>query len=120
MNGYNNSKSFSIRYILLMLLLTGLFSCENHRFDSDKRQIMAKDEIKSKLRKARSFDITGFNEDTVYNAADSNFKKQIRYQLNIEYTDSNKVVQQKTGVVMFTPDGKSIISSRILENTDMK
>ena len=74
---------------------------------------MAKDEIRHKLRNASSFDITSFKEDRVQVPNDSNFKTQIRYTLDIEYLDSAKVLQKKTGVVLFTPEGKSIISSEI-------
>ena len=115
MNDHKISNYFAFRVVLFILLITPTFACENHRFDSDKRQIMAKDEIRSKLNKARSFDVTGFNEDTIYNTADSNFKKLIRYQLTINFIDSNKMEQNKTGVVLFTPDGKSIISSQIMD-----
>jgi hypothetical protein len=115
MNDLKNSKHLALRAVVFILLIITTFSCENHRFDSDKRQIMAKDEIRSKLNKARSFDVTGFNEDTVYNTADSNFKKLIRYQLSIKFIDSNKIEQNKTAVVLFAPDGKSILSSQILE-----
>ena len=91
------------------------FSCENHRFDSDKRQIKAKDEILKKLVKVNSFDVTGFNEDTVNIDGDSDFKKQIRYTLDITFVDSNKVFQKKKGIVMFTPDGTTIINSKITD-----
>ena len=111
----NVFKQFFMKPVFFILLLTGIFSCENHRFDSDKRQIMAKNEIESKLHRTRAFDITGFNEDTVQNFSDSNFKKQIRYRLDFVYEDSNKILQTKRGIVMFTPDGKTIISSQITE-----
>ena len=100
---------------LIFILLLSASSCENHSFDSDKRQIMAKDEIRSQLRKVRNFDVTGFSEDTLNNYADSNFKKVIRYTLDIVYTDSNKAQQEKKGVVLFTLDGNSIISAKIEE-----
>ncbi len=104
-----------MRTIFLILLVTGFFSCENHRYDSDKRQIMAKNEIESKLRRDRSFDITGFNEEIVQNAPDTNFKKQIKYTLDFVYIDSNKNFQQKRGTIMFTPDGFSVISTKITD-----
>jgi hypothetical protein len=101
--------------IFFVLLLPLFFSCENHRFDSDKRQIMAKDLIMDRLPKAKSFDVTAFREDTVQMPNDSNFKREIRYSLDIEYLDSNKVFQKKEAMVMFTPDGKSIINSKITD-----
>ncbi len=115
MTHINVLKQLFMKYVFFLFLLTAIFSCENHRYESDKRQIMAKDEIQSKLRGARAFDITGFMEDTVQNDSDSNFKKQIRYTLDFVYQDSNKVEQKKRGIVMFTPDGASIINSQITD-----
>ncbi len=100
---------------LLILFITAFSSCENHRFDNDKRQIMAKDEILKKLVKVNSFDVTGFNEDTVNIDGNSDFKKQIQYTLDITFVDSNKVFQKKKGIVMFTPDGQTIINSKITD-----
>lgn len=103
------------KIFLFTFFMPMFFSCENHRFDSDKRQIIAKDEIQNKLHKVRAFDVTGFKEDTVEVQNDSNFKKQIRYSLDIEYLDSNKILQKKKGIVMFAPDGQSVINSKITE-----
>jgi len=99
----------------LLIILPFIFSCENHRFESDKRQIISKDIIENKLHKAKSFDVTGFKEDTLENTGDSNFKKEIRYTLDIQYLDSNNAFQKKKGVVFFTPDGLSIINSKITD-----
>jgi hypothetical protein len=102
--------------ILLFIIFAPLFfSCESHGFDRDKRQIIAKNEIRSKLHRPPGFDVTAFEEDTAEIQNDSNFKKQIRYSLNIEYLDSNKVLQKKKGIVMFAPDGQSVISSKITD-----
>lgn len=109
-----NKKLLRKIFLFIFFALT-FFSCENHCFDSDKRQIIAKDEIQNKLHRARAFDVTGFKEDTVEIQNDSNFKKQIRYSLDIEYLDSNKVLQKKKGIVMFAPDGQSVINSKITE-----
>lgn len=76
---------------------------------------MAKDEILRDLVKVTKFDVTGFNEDTVNIEEDSDFKKQIQYTLDITFVDSNKVFQKKKGVVMFTPDGTTIINSKITD-----
>jgi hypothetical protein len=111
----SNFKHIFQKSFFLILLAALFFACENHRFDSDKRQIMAKDVIRDQLRKAHSYDVTAFHEDTVAVANDSNFKKEIQYTLDIEYLDSNKVFQKKKGIVMFTPDGKSIINSKITD-----
>ena len=102
-----------IKYIFFGVLVFTFFSCENPRFDKDKRQIIAKDEIRSKLRRARAFDITGFKEDTLSTFPDSTFKHPIRYTLDFVYKDSTNVLQKKRGIVIFTPDGNSIISSGI-------
>lgn len=101
--------------LLLIFFIPLFFSCENHRFDADKRQIIAKNEIRSKLHRPPGYDVTAFQQDTVETPGDSNFKKQIRYSLDIEYLDSNKVLQKKEGVVMFAPDGQSVISSKITD-----
>lgn len=80
------------------------------------RQIMAKDEILNQLHKVRSFDITGFNEDTIHDSIPgTNLKKALQYTLDISYVDSNKVPQTKKGIVLFTPDGKSIINAQITD-----
>lgn len=111
----NGLGKFLVKSVLLTLVATVFFACENHRYDSDKRQIIAKDEVKRKLKKITNFNITSFSEDTVKNIPDSNFKTQIRYTLDIIYNDSNKVLQEKKGVVMFTPDGQSVISTQITD-----
>ncbi len=74
---------------------------------------MAKDEIRSKLHKIRDYNITAFSEDTVDASDDAGLKKEIRYRLDFKYTDSNNIVQKKTGDVFFTPEGSSIIYSTI-------
>ena len=99
----------------LLLIVPFIFSCENHRFDSDKRQIVAKNVLEDQLHNVKSFDVTGFKEDTIQNTGDPNFKKEIQYSLDIEYVDSNKVFQKKKGMVFFTPDGQSIINSKITD-----
>lgn len=102
-------KFFPVLFVLV------IFACENHRFDADRRQIMAKDEIENKLHKVSGFDVSSFREDTIKVENDSNFKKLIRYTLDIQFIDSNKVLQKKKGIVMFTPNGQSIINSKITD-----
>ncbi len=106
-------KKFCFPIVVLLLAVLILPSCENHRYDSDKRQIMAKDAIRRQLQKVRGYNVTGFSEDTLKNMADSNFKTQIRYTLDITFQDSNNIFQQKKGTVLFTPNGESIISTEI-------
>lgn len=105
-----------MKYISYCIFLLALFSCDYHRFDKDKRQIMAKNEISNKLPRARSFDITAFKEDTLSNFTDSIFKRPIRYTLDFVYKDSANVLQKKRGIVIFTPDGRSIITSHITDS----
>jgi hypothetical protein len=100
---------------LFILLLLIACSCENRSFDSDKRQLIAKDEIRRQIRKAQSFDITGFKEDTSQNYNDTNIKHPLRYLLDFVYTDSTGRVQKKKGVVVFTSDGTSVINSHITD-----
>ena len=99
--------------LILLFMIPVFFACESTNFDSDKRQIMAKDEIRSKLQKIHDYDITAFREDTIAAGANDDFKKLIRYRLSVQYMDSNNALQKKTGDVFFTPDGKSIIRSTI-------
>ena len=98
----------------LLLLLVILASCETHSFESDRRQLIAKDEIRRKLHRARGFDITSFRQDTIENYPDATFTHPLRYSLDFVYTDSSGNVQNKKGEVIFTPDGKSIINSQIV------
>ncbi len=102
-----------MKYILLFLFTIIIFSCENHSFDSDKRQLTAKNEIREKLGNIQSFNITDFKEDTLQEWPDTAFKNLIRYSLNVVYKDSTGALQNKKAFVVFTPDGKSVISSEI-------
>ena len=104
---------FNFKKLSFLLLLFLLISCENHRFDSDMRQIEAKNLIMHELHRPKSFDVTGFSQDTIPVEGNENFKKEIRYLLDIEYLDSNNVFQKKQAIVLFTPDGRSVISSNI-------
>ena len=99
--------------LFLFLAISVFSACESTNFESDKRQLMAKDEIRSKLQKIHGYDITAFREDTVEAGANDDFKKLIRYRLSVQYIDSNNTLQKKIGDVFFTPDGKSIIRSTI-------
>lgn len=98
-------------FIAFPLLLAG---CEASSFSADKRQIEAKDEIRAMLpHAARSFDVTSFREDTLASWKDSSFKHPIQYTLDFVYTDSTGALQQKTGQVLFTPDGNSVMQTQI-------
>jgi hypothetical protein len=101
-----------MRY-LTFLIVCILASCETSSFESDKRQLVAKDLVRKKLRGATSFDITGFKQDTLQTFSDTNYRRLLRYHLDIVYTDSLQQVQKKNGIVLFTPDGKSVINVQI-------
>ena len=105
----------SFALLLFVVFLLPFSSCETHNFDRDKRQIKAKDEIRSKLYKISNYDITGFSEDTVDANEDAGLKKEIRYRLDFQYIDSNNVLQKKTGDVFFAPGGVSILRSTITD-----
>lgn len=102
-----------MRYMLFCFLFLVISSCENHSFDADKRQIIAKDEIRDKLHNPPSFDVITFKEDTLESWTDTAFEHPIRYKLTFVYSDSTGKLQNKEGFVMFTPDGKSVIRSEI-------
>jgi len=92
-----------------------LISCESEGFEKDKRQMVARQKIRRKLHNIRAFDIISFKEDTLSSWSDTIFKQPIRYSLNFIYKDSTGALQKKTGFVLFTPDGKSVISTQITE-----
>ena len=102
-----------MRYLYLTILAILFVSCEATSFDSDRRQLVAKDEIRSRLHNITAFDVTGFHQDTLLNYPDTSFKRPLRYTLDISYKDSTGTTQKKTGDVIFTPNGKSIISTQI-------
>lgn len=103
-----------MRSIFIPAFLLVLLSCETSSFDNDKRQILAKDEIRSRLPHASTgFDITGFREDTLSGWPDTSFQRPIQYTLDFVYKDSSGAEQQKTGYVFFAPDGRSIIKTQI-------
>ena len=91
-----------------------LNSCETKSFESDKRQIIAKDEIRNKISRGADFDVVSFREDTLHSSPDTNFIKPIQYTLDIVYKDSNRLVQKK-GLVIFTPTSNQVISSTITD-----
>ena len=104
-----------MRYVIFLLTIV-LCSCESHQFDSDHRQVLAKNEIRKQVKNKRSFDVTDFKEDTLQSYTDRSFQHPIRYTLHFNYKDSTGATVLKRGEVLFTPDGKSIIHSQIIEN----
>ncbi|MEP6617543.1 MAG: hypothetical protein ABJA57_13225 [Ginsengibacter sp.] len=101
--------------ILNIMLIMSASSCELSSFNSDKRQIIAKDEIRSKIGMVTEFDILSFREDTLRNSTDTNFINPIRYTLDITFKDSGRVMLRKKGVVLFTPAANQVISSSITD-----
>jgi hypothetical protein len=108
-----------MRLAILLFFLSFLLSCESGVVARDNRQITAKNEIREKLPpRSGAFDITGFREDTLASWPDTMVKRPIRYTLDFEYNDSTGLVQKKTGYVIFTPDGRSVLSTQIVERNN--
>ncbi len=105
-----------MKLFLFIFLFAFCASCANHAFDADMRQIAAKDEIASKIKRARAFNVLGFAQDTLKNYNDSLLGNPIQYTLNVVYKDSNNIEQRKIGTVLFTKDGNSIIKSMIADD----
>lgn len=105
--------------IALAFLVIILCSCETNSFDSDKRQIMAKDAIRRKVQgEHSSFTVTGFKEDTLLTYGDTLIKKPLRYTLYFTQQDSiTGQLLQRSGVALFTNRGNSLLS---LEITDQQ
>ena len=102
--------------IVFALIVIIFFSCETNSFDKDKRQIMAKDAIRRKVRGDRSsFTVTGFKEDTLLTYSDTIIKKPLRYTLYFTQQDSAGQLLQHTGIALFTNRGNSLISSEITD-----
>lgn len=102
---------------LPLLLLIALAACETHSFERDKRQVIAKDEIRRQLRGFRGYTITNFREDTLKTWTDSVILHPIRYTLDFVYNDSVGNAQNKKAVVIFTPEGNAILQSKIIDGT---
>ena len=106
---------YSMRYFPLVICLL-FFSCDSGSFDSDKRQIMAKNVVRAALPpQSHNFDVLDFKEDTM-GSAQGGFSHPIRYSLDYNYIDSSGTVRKEKGVVLFTPDGHSVISSSSTPN----
>jgi hypothetical protein len=113
--GYKVKFLYIISLNITLILLLASSGCELQRFDSDKRQITAKNEIREKIGRVSNFDIISFKEDTLRNSIDSNFVKPLQYTLDFIYTDSNHIVQRKRGLVIFTPVANQVIKCIITD-----
>lgn len=103
-----------MRYSYYLLLLFLLTRCDSGSFDKDKRQIRAKNVLRSSLpTHSQGFDVLSFTEDTLASWKDSSFQHPLQYSIDYVYTDSTGTVQRRKGQVIFTPDGHSVISSQI-------
>ena len=99
--------------MIFFYLSLSLYACVHRDFESDKRQIIAKDIIRQRLHRDRSFDITGFKEDTLQSWPDSAFQHPLRYILDFVYNDSTNTPQKKEGVVVFAPEGHTVLNVQI-------
>ncbi|HEV8079104.1 MAG TPA: hypothetical protein VGP43_00215 [Chitinophagaceae bacterium] len=111
----HKSKSHSYKCVIVFFLAATFSCCETNRFNSDKRQILAINEVRKKTGKPGSFDIISFREDTLQNWPDTNFRHPIQYTLYFVYKDSANTMQKKKGLVIFTSERNEIISSAITE-----
>lgn len=102
-----------MRYIILWLFVITLFSCYSAGFESDERQIIAKDVIRKQVPRSRSFDVVDFKQDTVVNWPDSTIQHPVSYTLDFVYNDSTGVLKSKRGVVIFASTGNTVLSSSI-------
>jgi len=102
-----------MRYLFLPLIVLALFSCHSAGFESDERQIIAKDVIRNQAGRTHSFDIVSFKQDTVANWADTTIKHPVSYILDFVYNDPTGELQSKRGVVVFAPTGNIVLSSTI-------
>jgi len=105
-----------MRKLVWPFLLVCFCSCDNHAFEADKRQILAKDELRNKLHGAPSFSVRGFHQDTLQSWRDSSFKHPLRYTLDFVYQDSTGALVKKKDVVIFSPTGDAILNSYIIDN----
>ncbi len=106
--------TINMKYITLIALVA-FIACETPAFDGDKRQIMAKNYIRSQIGRNRSLSITGFGEDTLDIIQQPLLEKPIRYAISFNYKDSTDAVVTKKAVVLFTPDGHSIVQAEIVD-----
>lgn len=105
-----------MKYLALLISVSIFISCENHAFDRDKRQILAKDELRRMMPGNRSITITRFYEDTLPSWPDSTFRRPIRYTLDFKYTDSTGMEQSRQGIFIFSQQGNAVIDRHIMDH----
>jgi hypothetical protein len=109
----DRQQAFLTTLATMPLFILTLFSCHPMGFDSDERQLVAKDVIRKQIGRAESFDIVGFRQDTVANWHDTTMSRPLSYTLDIVYADSSGRLQSKRGVVIFPSSGSTVLSSSI-------
>ena len=98
---------------ILLLLSLVFIGCEKNTFDSDKRQIVAKDLLRQTVKNKRSFDVLQFKEDTLNTYSNTAINRPIRYTISYVFKDSTNTLVHKTGEVIFTPDGRAVLETII-------
>lgn len=104
-----------MKYWSLLIPVFVFVSCENQAFDSDKRQIIAKNEISKMVPRNRSLTITRFQEDTLMSWQNAAFQRPIRYVMDFKYTDSTGAEKSKQGIIIFSQKGNAVIDHKILD-----
>jgi hypothetical protein len=102
-----------MKYLFVPLFVMVLFACHSAGFESDERQIIAKDVIRKQINQNHSFDVVGFKQDTVFNWPDTTINHPVSYTLDFVYADSATSLKSKRGVVVFAPNGHTVLSSVI-------
>ncbi len=75
-----------MRYLFLSLFTLALTGCNTEGFESDERQIIAKDLIRKQILQNHSFDVVAFKQDTV-DWQDIAIKHPVSYTLDFVYND---------------------------------
>lgn len=88
-------------------------SCEKHTFDSDQRQIVAKNLLRQTVKNKRTFDVLHFKEDTLDLSANTTINRRIRYTIEFVFKDSSNALVRKTGEVIFAPGGNAVLETII-------
>jgi hypothetical protein len=99
--------------IILLLLTVVFLSCEKHTFDSDHRQIVAKNLLRQTVKNRSTFDVLQFKEDTLDQYSGTTIERPIRYTIEYVFSDSSNTLVHRIGEVIFTPDGKSVLETII-------
>lgn len=103
-----------IKNFLILFLLTTM-ACTNELVEKDHRQIVSKNEVRKTLPAgAQLFDISEFGEDTL-SSSDTPPLRHIRYRIKFHYEDVTGKMTYHTAQVLFTPDGKSVTKTEILD-----